>query len=218
MSITRQSPHIFSARPPRPGTSQWPASLADHRLDRPQRAEGLAAAHAAVRLGLVEHAQLLARLAAVGQPQARLQRDRVLGAGAGAQAALHAVLLDEAQLRPVGVVGQRGLRAGADAGQAQRAACGVDDQAAEGLAGAGSAIASGTLAAPGRAGGRAPGRAWRACRPARRRSRPAAPTAGCAGGALQRRSIAARRRSRAVAAPRRSATRRSPRIRPSPAR
>ena len=96
--------------------------------------KGFAALDAVEGLGLVQHTQRLARLAAVRQPQARLELQRVFGAGLDAQPALHAVLLDEAQLRPVGVVGQRAGRAGAHARQAQRALLRVDHQAAPGRA------------------------------------------------------------------------------------
>ena len=66
--MTRQSPHIFRRSAAGALEHRMAAELGDHQLDRPQRAEGLAAAHAAERLGLVEHARLLARLAAVGEP------------------------------------------------------------------------------------------------------------------------------------------------------
>ena len=103
-SMTRQSPHICSRSAARPWNIEWPDELGDHRLDRAQRAERLGAAHAAERLGFVEDARLPARLAAVGEEKARHERDRVLRAGARAQAALDAVLLDEAEARRVGMV------------------------------------------------------------------------------------------------------------------
>ena len=107
MSITRQSPHIFRRSAAAPWNIAVAGQLARASPRSPAACRRACRTHAAERLGLVQHARRLARLAAVGQPQPRLQRDRVLGAGAGAQAALHAVLLDEAQLRPLGVVGQR---------------------------------------------------------------------------------------------------------------
>ena len=58
-------------------------------------------------------------------------RITLLGAGALAQAALDAGILEEAQHRPVGVVEQGPGRAGADAGEAQRAAADVDLERAE---------------------------------------------------------------------------------------
>src|SRR5690606_40168491 len=49
-----------------------------------------------------------------------------------AQAALHAVLLDEAEPRPLGIVNQRACGTGSDAGLAHSAAAGVDLHGAEG--------------------------------------------------------------------------------------
>ena len=148
MSMTRQSPHIFSRSAAAPWKAEWPASLPI-----------IASIARSVPNGLPQRTQrngstscstrgCLARLAAVGQPQARLERDRVLGAGGRAQAALHAVLLDEAQLRPLGVVGQRAFGAGADAAQAHRAVVGVDAQAAERRAGGRQRDRLGAPAAP----------------------------------------------------------------------
>jgi hypothetical protein len=50
------------------------------------------------------------------------QRDDPLGTGRLAQAALHAGILLEAKLRPVGIVLKRARGAGADASKAKRAA------------------------------------------------------------------------------------------------
>src|SRR5437773_11233765 len=108
------------------------AELAEHAVDHPPRAERLAAAHAMEWLGFVQRHGLL-RLRAEQEP--RHQLDRVLRAGLGAQAALQAVALDEAQPRRVGGVEQRAFRAGADAGLAQRAGLLVDGQGAERRAG-----------------------------------------------------------------------------------
>ena len=93
--------------------------LAEHVVDELLRAEGLAAAHAMVGLGLVQRHRLL-RLRADGEP--RHEPDRILGTGTGAQAALHAVRLDEAQARRVRRIEERGLGARADARLAERAA------------------------------------------------------------------------------------------------
>src|SRR6185503_7285247 len=73
--------------------------IAKYLLHPLPRTEGLAAAHAVERLGLVQGHGLL-RLRP--EEQARHQSDRVLGASILAQAALHAVSLDEAQARRLG--------------------------------------------------------------------------------------------------------------------
>src|SRR4051794_9001611 len=107
------------------------AELADHRLDRLDRAEWLVAAHATEWLDFVQNARQLARLSGVPHQQTRLQRDGLFRTRAGTQAALHAVLFDEPKLWPIRVVGQRAFRTRPDAGKAERARLGVDGQAAE---------------------------------------------------------------------------------------
>src|SRR5690606_28355706 len=62
---------------------------------------------------------------------ARHQADRLLGARCGAQTALHAVALDEAQERRFGRIKERRLRASADARLAQRAGLLVDLEGTE---------------------------------------------------------------------------------------
>src|SRR5439155_18265849 len=96
-------------------------------------AQRLAATYAIEDRRLVEHARL-ARLRR--QQKSRLERDRILGAGRGADAALHALGLDEAQLGPFGLrmVEDRSLGTGPDAGEAHRASVAVDDDRAEGRA------------------------------------------------------------------------------------
>ena len=91
------------------------------------RAERLAAAHAAERLGLVEN-DLLLRLRR--EQQARRERDRVFRAGVLAQPALHTVALNELQHRLVAPVMQRRFRTRADAGHAERAGLLVDEHLA----------------------------------------------------------------------------------------
>ena len=68
------------------------------------------------------------------EQQPRLERDRVLRTGVHAQAALHAVALDELEHRLVAAIDQRRLRTGADAGHAQRAGSRVDLDPAVGRA------------------------------------------------------------------------------------
>ena len=104
------------------------AQLAQHGLDALERAKRLAAAHAGVGLGFVDDPRPAALLA---HPQAGLESQCVFGAGFDAQAALHAVFLDEAQLGPLGVVLQGTGRAGADAAQAQGAGIGIHHHAAQ---------------------------------------------------------------------------------------
>ena len=145
MSTTRQSPHICRRRGARPGTSNGRRACRSCSRSIWRVPNGLAQ-----RTQLNGSASFSTRGCFAPcrrrRAQARHERDRVLGAGVRAQAALHAVALDEAQLRPLGVVDQRRLRAGADAGHAQRAGCGVDDRGAERAApAAGSAIASAAL-------------------------------------------------------------------------
>ena len=130
MSMTRQSLHILRRSAAAPWKAAWRAGLPMMDSMARKVPKGLPA-DAAAGLGFMQQTRALARLAAVGQPQPRLQGDGVFRAGAGAQTALHAVFLDEAQLRLLGVVSQRGFRAGADAVQAQRALVGVDQQVAE---------------------------------------------------------------------------------------
>ncbi len=89
-----------------------------------------------------------------------------------AQPALHAVLLDEAQLRQLRVVQQRARRAGAHAAHAQRALVDVDGHGAERRAGR-QRDAFAAAPVPARPGGRARVPASRACRP-RRQTAPAA--------------------------------------------
>src|SRR5712671_1982861 len=91
---------------------------AKHVVDHLSRAKGLGATHAVERLRLVQYDGLL-RLRR--EAEARHQPDRILGTSARAEAALDAVALDEAKLRRLGRVEQRGFRAGADARLAERA-------------------------------------------------------------------------------------------------
>src|SRR6187431_3819693 len=62
------------------------AELRDHRLDRLQRAERLAAADAGERVDLVQNPRRLARLQAILQQEAWLEDDRLLGTRARTQA------------------------------------------------------------------------------------------------------------------------------------
>ena len=63
------------------------------------------------------------------------RRDRVFRTGRGAEPALHAKALGEGEHRLVGIVGERVGRAGADAGEAERAGLGLEGEPAEGRAG-----------------------------------------------------------------------------------
>ena len=91
-------------------------------------AHRLAAGDAVVDRRFVQHTKLL-RLPR--QQQSRVQRDRVFRARVRADPALDAFRLDEAQLRQLGIVGERTFRTGADAGHAQRARIGIDLQRSE---------------------------------------------------------------------------------------
>src|SRR5439155_1013042 len=120
--------HLQATQGPVAGKHRMAAELAEHAVDHLSRAERLATAHAMEWLGLVQRHGLLRPRP---EEQPRHQLDRVLRAGLGAQAALHAVALDEAQPRRVGGIEQRRFRAGADASLAQRAGLLVDEQGAE---------------------------------------------------------------------------------------
>ena len=117
----------------RPRTSSAGRRASPHPLDRAPRAEGLAAARCSAKGS--SSLSTRARRLPGGEVEPRHERDRVLGAGRGAQPALDAQALREAQHRPVGIVGQRRGRAGADAGEAERAGVGVEVEPAERRAG-----------------------------------------------------------------------------------
>src|ERR1700704_6143382 len=118
--------HLDDVEPPGVGALEHPVLLAEfceHTLDRAPGAERLAAGDAMKRLFFLQDAKRrVPRL----EIEPRLQRDDVLGTGRLAQPALHAKTLGEAQHRAVGIVRERGRRAGGDAGVAERAALDVD--------------------------------------------------------------------------------------------
>ena len=91
--------------------------------------ERLAAADAVERQGLVEH---LRAAQAVGEVETGFQGNHALGAGDLAEATLHAGLFIEAEPGPLLLVQQSVGRAGGNAGQAERAAAGIDLDRAEG--------------------------------------------------------------------------------------
>src|SRR5258706_13722361 len=99
------------------GEHRMPGELGEHVADHLLGAERLAATDAAEDRRLVENTRLPRRS---GQQEPWLERDRVLRAGRLAQAALHALGLDEAQLGSfsLGMVEDGALRAGPDAREA----------------------------------------------------------------------------------------------------
>src|SRR5262249_26133957 len=102
--------------------------LGGDTLDPALDPERLAAAGAVERLFFLEDARGGGGGAEI---ELRRQRDHLLRAGRLAQAALHAGVLGEAQHRPLRIVAERAGRAGADAGEAERAALDVDRDLAE---------------------------------------------------------------------------------------
>ena len=72
MSMTRQSPHIFRRSAAAPWNAEWPASLTIIASIARSVPNGLPQRTQSNGSHLVQHARRLARLAAVGQPQARL--------------------------------------------------------------------------------------------------------------------------------------------------
>ena len=143
--------------------------LADHVLDRAQRAEGLAAAHAVVTAP---------SRAAHAAPCAPCRRRPATGAAASVMASSGQVVAHSPHCTQFFSMkrscGRSALSASAPCGQAPTQLrhivqlLGVDQQAAEGRAGGRQRDVFAAAAAPAPAGGRSPGRAWRACRPARR--------------------------------------------------
>ena len=147
MSITRQSPHIFS----RSAAAPWKARVAGQLGRACSRSP--AACRRACRTGCSGRARPRAARAAALRalpPSASHRRGCSVIASSG-QVVAHRPHCTQffsmnLQLRPVGVVGQRALGAGADAAQAQRALGGVDQQAAERRAGAPAARSSSAAA------------------------------------------------------------------------
>ena len=184
---------------------------AEHGLDRLLRAEGLAQRTQAQGLASLSTTGCLRSGAASRRGTSEIG---VLRAGGLAQAALHAVLLDEAQLRRVLVVLQRARRAGADAGQAQRAVVLVDRDGAEGRARQAAGCASGAAGAAFSAGAcvhQVVERESRACCACRRRRRSGPPArARCWRRVAQAGERAVERVRRWPPRPARSACRRSP--------
>src|ERR1700716_423018 len=123
--------HLDDVEPPGVGALEHPVLLAEfceHTLDRTPGAERLAAGDAMERLFFLQDAK---RRVPCLEIEPRLQRDDVLGTGRLAKPALHAEAFGEAQHGTIGIVRQRGGRAGGDAGMAERAALDVDVDAAE---------------------------------------------------------------------------------------
>src|ERR1043166_6134298 len=102
--------------------------LGGNALDTALHAERLAAADAAERLFLLEHARACGHGAEV---ELRPQGDDLLGAGRLAQPALHAGVLGEAKQRTFLIVGECPGRAGGDAREAERAPFHVEPDRAE---------------------------------------------------------------------------------------
>ena len=99
-----------------------------HGFNRLERAKGLAAANANIRLHFVDDDGLLSL---GGKTELGCQRQRLFRAGRYAQSALHTVLLNEAELRRLRIVLQGSRWAGIDATQAQGATLPVDAQRAQ---------------------------------------------------------------------------------------
>ena len=140
---SRGSRRTFSGvRRPRPGTRRGRPACPSSPRSRAACRTACRSARSGTAPPRAAHARALRALPSSASHRRGCSVMAFSGQVRGAQPALHAVLLDEAQLRPLGVVEQRAFGAGADAAQAHRAGGGVDLRLPNGAPAAGSAMSS----------------------------------------------------------------------------